>query len=118
MFAPAWEKLSDDLNVPAALGEIFSVLGDLADPSLDDAAVAGQVEAFGSVLYALGLDLFTAQDAPAAADIPEAIQNLADARWSAKQARDWANADRLRDELLQQGWKILDRKDGYDLEKV
>jgi cysteinyl-tRNA synthetase len=118
MFAPAWDKLSDDLNVPAALGEIFSVLGDLADPSLDDAAVAGQVEAFGAVLYALGLDLFTAQDVPAAADIPEAIRALADERWSAKQARDWANADRLRDELLQQGWKILDHKDGYDLEKA
>ncbi|QYY34936.1 cysteine--tRNA ligase [Ruficoccus sp. ZRK36] len=118
MFAPAWEKLSDDLNVPAALGVIFSVLGDLSDPTLHDSAVAGQLEAFGAILYALGLDLFTAADEPAAEDIPEPIADLAEARWAAKQARDWANADRLRDELLQQGWKILDRKDGYDLEKA
>ncbi len=94
------------------------MLGDLANPTLHDSAVAGQVEAFGALLYALGLDLFTAQDQSAAADIPEAIRALAEERWSAKQARDWANADRLRDELLGQGWKILDHKDGYDLEKA
>ena len=49
---------------------------------------------------------------------PEGIAALANQRWEAKQARDFATADRLRKELTDSGWKILDRKDGFDLEKI
>jgi cysteinyl-tRNA synthetase len=41
---------------------------------------------------------------------------LAQQRWEAKQAREWAQADELRDALLAEGWVVKDRKDGYDLE--
>ncbi|MEM9773599.1 MAG: cysteinyl-tRNA synthetase [Chloroflexota bacterium] len=43
---------------------------------------------------------------------------LADQRWAAKNNRDWAAADQLRDEIENLGWKILDSKDGYSLEPV
>jgi cysteinyl-tRNA synthetase len=36
-------------------------------------------------------------------------------RWRARQRRDFAQSDRLRDELAAQGWEVRDRKDGYDL---
>lgn len=116
MFAPAWEALCDDLNVPAALGEIFSALDDLKDPQLHDAAVAGQLHALGSLLYALGLDPFAAEKA--AADIPTKIAEIAEQRWQAKQKRNWAEADRLRDELTTAGYKVVDRKDGYEVEVI
>ena len=43
---------------------------------------------------------------------------LADERWNARTAKDWAQADVLRDELHALGWKVLDGKDGYELEPV
>ncbi len=46
------------------------------------------------------------------------ITLLAEERWSARSAKDWAQADKLRDELLDMGWKVLDGKDGYELEPV
>ena len=67
-------------------------------------------------MFALGLDL-KASEAPKA-DIPAAISALADMRWAAKQAKDWAGADSLRKELTSAGWNMLDGKDGYKLEPV
>ncbi|MEM9226869.1 MAG: class I tRNA ligase family protein [Verrucomicrobiota bacterium] len=116
MFAPAWEALCDDLNVPAALGELFSALGELSDPQLHDAAVAGQLQGLGGLLYALGLNPFSAK--AKATEVPAEIAELAEARWQAKQDKNWGEADRLREELTAAGWKILDRKDGYAVEKA
>ncbi|MEM7348091.1 MAG: cysteinyl-tRNA synthetase [Chloroflexota bacterium] len=46
------------------------------------------------------------------------VMTLADERWDARNAKDWAQADKLRDELLDKGWKVLDGKEGYELEPV
>ena len=72
------------------------------------------LRAFGSLLYTLGLELFTVEEKQI--DAPEEIVALARERWEAKQEKDWAKADELRDALLAQGWVIKDSKDGFDLE--
>jgi len=66
------------------------------------------------VLFALGLKL----DEPVApkAEAPAEVVALAEQRWAAKKAKDFASADRLRGELAAAGWTMLDRKDGYSLE--
>ncbi len=116
VFQHAWAKLCDDLNVPAALGELFTALKNLeADPDFSKVAVRGQLEGLGALLYALGLKLFAADRAPEV-QVPAEIQELAQQRWDAKQAKDWAAADALRDELTAKGWTILDRKDGFEVE--
>jgi cysteinyl-tRNA synthetase len=71
---------------------------------------------FDRAMYALGLNLQKA--APLSAEIPAAITALAEKRWAAKQAKDWAAADTLRKELTAAGWNMLDGKDGYKLEPV
>jgi len=43
---------------------------------------------------------------------------LAEKRWAAKQAKDFAAADALRKELTAADWSMLDGKDGYKLEKL
>ena len=65
-------------------------------------------------MFALGLKL----DAPIApkAEAPADIKALAEKRWAAKLAKDFAAADALRKELTAAGWSMLDRKDGYSLE--
>ena len=50
-------------------------------------------------------------------DIPQEILQLAESRWQAKRSRDWATADKLRDQLLDLGYVILDQRDGYTIEK-
>jgi cysteinyl-tRNA synthetase len=72
------------------------------------------LKALGTLLYALGLQLFTVEQATV--DAPKTIVALAQARWDAKQAKDWGKADQLRDALLAEGWVVKDKKDGFDLE--
>ena len=45
------------------------------------------------------------------------MADLGARRWAAKQAKDFASADRLRAELAVLGWAMLNRKDGYELKK-
>ncbi|MGE9296265.1 MAG: cysteine--tRNA ligase [Puniceicoccales bacterium] len=115
MFARAWEALCDDLNVPAALGDIFGSIGELNDPHFDKSAVTGQLCALAGLLYCLGVELFVPKEEVPQTDAPELVQALAKQRWEAKQAKDFASADALRAEIQAAGWEVLDRKDGYDL---
>ncbi|MFM9092814.1 MAG: cysteine--tRNA ligase [Verrucomicrobiota bacterium] len=105
---PVLAALADDLNFPGALGARFTALKASAPAELNAAG-------FDRALFALGLDL--SARAPAAA-IPPAVTALAERRWAAKQARDFAAADALRAELTAAGWAMLDRKDGWSLEPV
>jgi cysteinyl-tRNA synthetase len=106
VFQPVFDALHDDLNTPAALGALFSIVN--AGPAGADAA------ALDRVLFALGLAL----DAPIfqKAEAPAAVTALAEQRWAAKKIKDFAAADRLRAEINAAGWSMLDRKDGYSLE--
>ncbi|MFA6960254.1 MAG: cysteine--tRNA ligase [Opitutaceae bacterium] len=105
-FAPIFAALNDDLNTAGAFGALFTIV---------NKAVANiSPAAFDRVLFALGLDL-TEPVAPKA-DIPADIAALAEKRWAAKQAKDFAAADALRNDLTTAGWSMLDRKDGYSLE--
>jgi cysteinyl-tRNA synthetase len=106
-FAPFFAALDDDLNTPGALGALFTIV---------NRGTAGvDMANFDRAMFALGLKLDAA--APKA-DVPAAVKALADRRWAAKQAKDFATADALRKELTTAGWSMLDRKDGYSLEKL
>ena len=47
-----------------------------------------------------------------AVEIPADIQAILDQRAAARQAKNWAESDRLRDELAAKGWLVKDSKDG------
>lgn len=49
------------------------------------------------------------------AEIPEAVRALAEKRWAARAAKDWATADSLRAELGELGWEMKDGREGYEL---
>jgi cysteinyl-tRNA synthetase len=76
---------------------------------------AGEVLGRGrlrEMLYALGLEgLLEQRDEEA----PDAVRRLADEREQARGARDFARADRLREELAEQGWEVRDTPDGATL---
>jgi cysteinyl-tRNA synthetase len=99
--------LTDDLNTPGALGALFSAI------KRDGLGISK--DAFEKVLFALGLGRYSPKTA---IDIPATISALADRRWAARSAKDWAAADALRKELAAAGWSMLDGKDGYKLEPL
>ena len=104
-FAQAWENLLADLNVPGALGCVFSKIKDV--PATRESWLS-----LWFILDALGLTL----PPPAGGEtveVPDGIKALAEQRWQAKQARDWAAADVLRKDLEAAGWLIKDAKDRY-----
>ncbi len=110
VFQPAWDALNRDLNTPAALGHLFSGLK--AAQKLDDDQAAANLAAFDALLNALGLVLPVEEETT---DIPADIRDLAERRWQAKQNKDWAASDQLRDQLTTLGWTIKDTPDGYEL---
>ncbi|HRE81331.1 MAG TPA: cysteine--tRNA ligase [Opitutaceae bacterium] len=103
-------SLHDDLNTPGAFGELFSERksdGTSTDPLADFRGLA-------RILFALGLNLHPSPATQVA--VPDAVRELAERRWAAKQAKDFKSADTLRGEIAAAGWTMLDRKDGYSLE--
>ncbi len=107
----AWNHLTNDLDTPKCLGEIFTTIG-----KLDAEALRVELQGLSRLLYVLGLKLFTEEKS--AHEIPEEVRQLADERLAARQAGDWSKADTLRDRIQSKGWRILDHKDGYELEKL
>jgi cysteinyl-tRNA synthetase len=107
-FAAVLDSLRDDMNVPAALGALFTVV---------NRAPHGVGKAdLEEVVGILGLKL----EAPsaAAAKAPPEVVTLAEKRWAARKAKDFQGADILRAELAAAGWSMLDGKDGYRLEPL
>ena len=96
--------LSDDLNTPGAVAELHRL------------RKAGETEALAAGLAFLGL-FNPATYAPAASgavapDLRARIDALVTARSEARAAKDFAEADRIRDELNRLGVTVKDNKDG------
>jgi cysteinyl-tRNA synthetase len=113
-FQGAWESLNDDLNTPGALGGIFTGLREASKLTGKEAAAA--LAGLNRILRALGITL--PEISSAETDIPAEIHDLAETRWAARSAKDWATSDKLRDELAAQGWAVKDGKDSYELSKL
>jgi cysteinyl-tRNA synthetase len=107
-FGPVIAALQEDLNVPAALGALFTIVN--RREGEPDAA------SFDRAMFALGINLNAVVQPKTKA--PSDVTALAEKRWAAKQAKDFATADALRKEIAAAGWSMLDRKDGYTLEPL
>ena len=119
-FQKARANLNQDLNTPAALGNLFSTLKKLhADPPANQSQTLKALSEFRIILASFGLepDLSPPEESPVVR-APYEIRELAEQRWQAKQAKDWEAADKFRGQLTEAGWQILDRKDGYDLQPL
>ena len=84
---------------------MVAVVDTNCDPDLIDWKIPGNDDAIRAIR------LFAA----AIADAVVEGKALAEERWTAKQARDFARADELRKQIDLAGWIIKDSKEGYAL---
>ncbi|MBM3535822.1 MAG: cysteine--tRNA ligase [Alphaproteobacteria bacterium] len=107
--------LQDDLNFPAAIAELFRIAkaARLATTVADRAAYKAALREAGGLLGLLQQDpaAWFGQHRGEVGDTAK-IQRLVEARLAARSARDYATADRIRDELAALGVAVQDRADG------
>ncbi len=101
-----WDAVNDDLNAPRALAAASQVAG---DETLSPGARRHLLTEYDRWL---GLDLLTAELPQAIQEADPRIDGRVAARQAARAAKDWAEADRLRDELAAEGITIEDTPDG------
>ena len=109
LYARVASNMDDDLDTPLALAQLFEALA-TANSAADrgDDGTARELAAAVNVLFAaMGLALCARDDE---ADSKSA--ELVARRDAARAARDWAEADRLRDELVTLGWVVEDSASG------
>jgi cysteinyl-tRNA synthetase len=103
--------LEDDLNIAAAIAALFSFIRDVN--KLMDSGQFGREDAntaldtlrkFDSVLGVIDVDLKE--------EIPEEINAMVEARQQARKNKDFAESDRIRDELAAAGWIVEDTPNG------
>ena len=123
--APAWAQqaetdytvaMDDDLNTPEALVAVFDMvsagnraLNQNACPPAEAAAALAVLDRLDS-----GLGILK----PAAAAIEPELQALLDRRAIARKAKDWPEADRIRDEFAKRGWAVKDTAQGPKLSRI
>jgi cysteinyl-tRNA synthetase len=106
------EAMSDDLNTPLALTialEYAKKINTLLDEKNKINQEALKI-VFEKMFFLFGLTIETTS-------IPEDINELAKKREEARKKKDFAESDRLRKLIEEQGWQIKDTSTGYSLKK-
>ena len=106
------EAMEDDLNTGEALGAIFELVKEINlnvnDGVQSKALVEYAIKVFDELMNVLGL-LYNRN---AEKSLDDEIEALIQARNDARKAKNWAEADRIRDELKAQGIVLEDTPQG------
>jgi cysteinyl-tRNA synthetase len=111
------ETLLDDLNTPLAIAHLHELVGELnrATTPGDQAPIKAQLLACGEALGLLQQEpeVWFKQQAPGSSGPSDTeIDNLIAARLIARKVKNFAEADRIRDELATQGVILEDKAGG------
>jgi len=110
-----YEAIADDLNTSSAVAALWEVV---KDKDLSSGQKLNLTSEFDQIL---GLNFAMEATEPIAKydqpevmlhELPPEIAELAKARQAARQAKDWAQSDHLRDQLAAQGYAVTDSADG------
>ena len=102
--------VNDDLNIPKAFAALFELVRET-----NSKGGAGVLSVFKRMDEVLGVIFF--ENEKKAVEIPADVQSLLDQRAEARKAKNWAESDRLRDEIAAKGWLVKDSKDGQSCTK-
>ncbi len=107
--------LADDLNVSGALGALFDLVH--AGNKAMDAAQAAPAEAAAVRALLARFDGVLGFLAAPEAEVPAQALALLEQRQAARKAKNWAESDRIRNELATLGWIIQDTPQGAKLKR-
>ena len=99
------QAINDDLNMPLAMSVVWEAVK-YADKS---PKIAKLLEKFDTVL---GIKITEKEEQEA---IPEEILELVEQRKKARQEKNWAESDRLRDLISEKGYSVKDTKEGMEV---
>ena len=108
------DAVNDDLNMPLAMGIVWEV----ARNEIKSKQYAKLLIEFDKIL---GLDIEHSKDyleKEEKIELPEEIKSLVEQRKQARENKDWAESDRIRDLLKEQGYVVKDTKEGQVIEKI
>ncbi len=113
-----YAALDDDFNSPIVIGHLFDACRTINQLADKKATVTAEVlEELRRVFRTFAFDLLglraeTAGNAGREESFGRAVDLLLDMRRKAKEAKDWATSDRIRDELAALGFEIKDTREG------
>lgn len=102
--------LNDDLNMPIAMSVVWEVVKN----PVKSKEFANLLLEFDKVL-AINIDKPVENTE---IELPEDIKNLIEQRKAARENKDWALSDKIRDELKEKGYIVKDTKNGMEIERV
>jgi cysteinyl-tRNA synthetase len=108
------ERMDDDLDTPRAVAGLFELVR-RARAAVGPDALALAAMVLEGFEQALGLPLGSGT---AGSDIPPEVIALVVARDVARKAKDWSEADRLRNELTAMGWTLEDGPEGTEPRRI
>ena len=103
--------VNDDLNIPRAFAALFELV---RETNASGTRAQGVLDAFKRMDEVLGVVFFGKKEAQS---VPAEIAALLEERAAARAARNWAESDRLRDEIATRGWIVKDSKEGQSCTK-
>lgn len=106
--AAARAAMADDLDTPKAVTILWEVA---KDDSLDPGAKHATLLKIDEML-GLGLANITT------VEIPDEVTKLAEERQAARENKDWARSDELRDQIKELGFEVLDTAEGFKIKKL
>ena len=98
------EAINDDLNMPLAMSIVWEVVKNPVKSN----KFAKLLKKFDEVL---GLNLSHKEEL----ELPEEIKDILEERKSARENKDWAKSDELRDKLLDLGYIVNDTNNGVEV---
>lgn len=102
------DAITDDLNVPLALGVLWTML------KLPKSKDVYNLALTFDKIFALDFDKIKEEQKPEL-EIPDDVIAMAELRLAARREKNWAESDRLRDVIAYMGYAVKDTKDGYEL---
>ncbi len=103
--------IEDDINVPLALGILFTAIKEPKSKDIYELALYFDKE------FGLSLDQLPAIKEESV-DVPEEVMALVEKRKEAKKNKDFALADSIRGEILALGYNVLDTREGVKVTPI
>ena len=102
------KAINDDMNMPLAMSYVWEAV----KYEKKNEEIAKLLKKFDSVL-GIKIDKIEKQE-----DIPENIMQLVEDRKKAREEKNWAKSDELRDQINKLGYSIKDTKNGMEIVKI